>query len=124
MLVLYQGCLNTTEKYFGAKKSIFGFRLVESNFASQKRFPYSIGSDPHYCKYIKKTHSTYLLLFSIDGVRAKVYIKAMPNKKENGVLFVRAEETKMDFSVKNIQMGVDNVSGGNQVIRKYTFTTN
>ena len=25
----------------------------------------------------------------------------------------------MDFSVKNIQMGVDNVAGGNAVIRKF-----
>lgn len=56
--------------------------------------------------------------FSIEGVRAKVYFKAVPTDEQNGLTFMRVEETKMDFSVKNIQMGVDNVAGGNPVIRE------
>lgn len=55
----------------------------------------------------------------IDGVRAKVYFKAVPvDTKSDGLTYLRVEEAKMDFSVKNIQMGVDNVAGGNAVIRK------
>lgn len=54
----------------------------------------------------------------IDGVRAKVYFKAIPVDQQDGLTYLRVEEAKMDFSVKNIQMGVDNVAGGNVVIRK------
>lgn len=56
--------------------------------------------------------------FSTEGVRAKVYFKAIPTEEQNELTFMRVEETKMDFSVKNIQMGVDNVAGGNPVIRE------
>lgn len=56
--------------------------------------------------------------FSTEGVRAKVYFKAVPTEEQSGLTFMRVEETKMDFSVKNIQMGVDNVAGGNPVIRE------
>lgn len=54
-----------------------------------------------------------------DGVRAKIYFKAIPVDQQDGLTYLRVEETKMDFSVKNIQMGVDNVAGGNVVIRKF-----
>lgn len=54
----------------------------------------------------------------IDGVRAKVYFKAVPVEQIDGLTYLRVEEAKMDFSVKTIQMGVNNVAGGNAVIRK------
>lgn len=54
----------------------------------------------------------------IDGVRAKIYFKAVPIDQQDGLTYLRVEEAKMDFSVKNIQMGVDNVAGGNTVVRK------
>lgn len=55
----------------------------------------------------------------IDGVRAKIYFKAVPVDQQDGLTYLRVEEAKMDFSVKSIQMGVDNVAGGNSVIRMY-----
>lgn len=66
-----------------------------------------------------------VLLFSfIDGVRAKVYFKAVPVDQQDGLTYLRVEEAKMDFSVKDIQMGVDNVANGNAVIRKSIFFRN
>lgn len=55
----------------------------------------------------------------LDGVRAKIYFKAVPVDQQDGLTYLRVEEAKMDFSVKNIQMGVDNVAGGNTVIREF-----
>lgn len=55
----------------------------------------------------------------IEGVRAKVYFKAIPElDEESGLTFLTVDKVKMDFSVKDIRMGVDNVANGNTVIRK------
>lgn len=55
----------------------------------------------------------------IEGVRAKVYFKAIPElDEESGYTFLTVDKVKMDFSVKEISMGVDNVANGNTVIRK------
>lgn len=66
----------------------------------------------------KVLFSFWLLCSRTDGVKAKVYFKAIPVDQQDGLTYLRVEEAKMDFSVKNIQMGVDNVAGGNPVIRK------
>lgn len=52
-------------------------------------------------------------------MRAKVYFQAVPIDQQDDLTFLRVEETKMDFSVKDIRMGVDNVANANPVIRKY-----
>lgn len=52
-------------------------------------------------------------------MRAKVYFQAVPIDQQDDLTFLRVEEAKMDFSVNNIRMGVDNVANGNTVIRKY-----
>lgn len=52
-------------------------------------------------------------------MRAKVYFKAIPElDQESGLTFLTVDKVKMDFSVKDISMGVDNVANGNTVIRK------
>lgn len=51
-----------------------------------------------------------------EDIKCKVYIKAEPYIK-SGRKFLRLDQIKMDFSVKNIQMGVDNVHNGNAVIQ-------
>lgn len=57
-----------------------------------------------------------------EGVRAKVYFKALPQlDKENQLTFLNVDQVKMDFSVKDIRMGVENVAHGNAVIRKQSF---
>lgn len=51
-------------------------------------------------------------------MRAKAYFKAIPElDEESGLTFLTVDKVKMDFSVKEITMGVDNVANGNTVIR-------
>ncbi|XP_046667589.1 protein takeout-like [Homalodisca vitripennis] len=49
------------------------------------------------------------------GVRAKVYFRASP-LEINGQQFLRLEDLKMDFSAKELQMGIKNVHNGNAVL--------
>ncbi|XP_017780979.1 PREDICTED: protein takeout [Nicrophorus vespilloides] len=51
-----------------------------------------------------------------EGVKAKVYIKAKPVDYQ-GKTFLSLQQIKMDFSVKDIKMGVENVHNGNSVIQ-------
>ncbi|KAL1140598.1 hypothetical protein AAG570_000528, partial [Ranatra chinensis] len=50
-----------------------------------------------------------------EGVRAKVYIRAS-KKNSRGVAFLNLEDLKMDFSVRSIKMGIENIHNGNAVI--------
>jgi hypothetical protein len=60
-------------------------------------------------------------IFKITGgVKAKIYFKASPYEKDNDV-YLTVETMKMDFSVKNIQMGVENIENKNSVIRKLFY---
>lgn len=58
----------------------------------------------------------YLILFT-EGVKAKVYIKASEVER-NSQKYLHLEDLKMDFSVKDIQMGIKNVHNGNAVLGK------
>lgn len=60
----------------------------------------------------------------IEGVKAKIYFKAMANEGADGRTYLTTDSVKMDFNVKDIQMGVDNIANGNSVIREYTFFQN
>lgn len=51
------------------------------------------------------------------GVKAKVYFKASPVER-NSQKYLHLEDLKMDFSVKDIQMGIKNVHNGNAVLGK------
>ncbi|XP_057338857.1 protein takeout-like [Microplitis mediator] len=51
-----------------------------------------------------------------DGVKAKVFIRAKPFSVENHK-YLRLQQLKMDFSVENIKMGVENVHGGNTILQ-------
>lgn len=53
-----------------------------------------------------------------EGVKAKVYFKASPQPTDDGYTFMNIEAVKMDFSVRDIKMGVDNIANGNSIIRK------
>lgn len=54
-----------------------------------------------------------------EGVRCKVYFKGLPYQKEDDErTFLGVEAVKMDFSVKDITMGVEN-DNNNRVIRKF-----
>lgn len=85
----------------------------------------NIVSDYFYdqCVLLRSWTSTIYLYFIrhliVEGVRAKVYFKAIPElDEESGLTFLTVDKVKMDFSVKDIQMGVDNVANGNTIIRK------
>jgi hypothetical protein len=52
-----------------------------------------------------------------EGVKAKVYIKASEVER-NSQKYLHLEDLKMDFSVKDIQMGIKNVHNGNAVLGK------
>jgi len=51
-----------------------------------------------------------------EGVKAKVYIKAKPIPHA-GRTFLELQQLKMDFSIKDIKMGVENLHNGNAVIQ-------
>lgn len=57
----------------------------------------------------------YILKYISDGVRAKVYFRASP-VDINGQRYLKLEDLKMDFSVKDLQMGIRNVHNGNAVL--------
>ncbi|XP_077289069.1 juvenile hormone binding protein 2 [Arctopsyche grandis] len=50
-----------------------------------------------------------------SGVKAKTYFRARP-RRVNGVTYLTLEQLKMDFSVKDIKMGVENVHNGNTIL--------
>ncbi|EFA03555.2 protein takeout [Tribolium castaneum] len=51
-----------------------------------------------------------------EGIKCKVYIRASPHRIGQRA-FLTLQQIKMDFSVKNIRMGVENVHNGNSVIQ-------
>lgn len=53
-----------------------------------------------------------------EGVKIKVYLKAAPYYAEDGKVHLSVRQIKMDFTVKDIKMGVDGIHQGNAVIRK------
>lgn len=59
------------------------------------------------------------LLFA-EGVKAKVFIRAKPFLVE-GRRYLRLQQLKMDFSVQNIKMGVENVRDTNSILCKLQF---
>ncbi|XP_005178495.1 circadian clock-controlled protein daywake [Musca domestica] len=52
-----------------------------------------------------------------EGVKSKMYFKATPHEGPDGRTYLTTEQVKMDFNVKDIQMGVDNIANGNSVIQ-------
>jgi len=62
-------------------------------------------------------HAYHNLVLFTEGVKAKVYIKASEVER-NSQKFLHLEDLKMDFSVKDIQMGIKNVHNGNAVLGK------
>ncbi|XP_043653899.1 uncharacterized protein LOC122620481 isoform X2 [Drosophila teissieri] len=52
-----------------------------------------------------------------EGVKAKIYFKAVANEGPDGRTYLTTDSVKMDFNVKEIQMGVDNIANGNSVIQ-------
>ncbi|EDW34356.1 GL22211 [Drosophila persimilis] len=52
-----------------------------------------------------------------EGVKAKIYFKAVANEGADGRTYLTTDSVKMDFNVKDIQMGVDNIANGNSVIQ-------
>ncbi|XP_012274864.1 protein takeout [Orussus abietinus] len=51
-----------------------------------------------------------------EGVKAKVFIRAKPFLVQ-GRPYLRLQQLKMDFSVQNIRMGVENVHDGNTILQ-------
>lgn len=54
----------------------------------------------------------------LEGVKVKMYFKAQPQKID-GDTYLSLEQLKLDFSVQDIKMGVENVHDGNTVLRKF-----
>uniref|UniRef100_A0A182I082 Uncharacterized protein n=2 Tax=Anopheles arabiensis TaxID=7173 RepID=A0A182I082_ANOAR len=51
-----------------------------------------------------------------EGVKAKTYFKATPYQGDDGMTYLTVDQTKMDFSVKEIKMGVENIANQNAII--------
>lgn len=62
----------------------------------------------------------FFFFFFIEGVKAKVFIRAKPFLVQDR-RYLRLQQLKMDFSVQNIKMGVENVRDSNAIICKYLF---
>lgn len=54
-----------------------------------------------------------------EGVKAKVYMKTSPYQGDDGFTYLNVDQAKMDFSVKEIKMGVENISNSNAILRKF-----
>ncbi|XP_026466740.1 uncharacterized protein LOC113370283 [Ctenocephalides felis] len=53
-----------------------------------------------------------------EGVKTKVYFRAAPLRvSDDGNTILKVEQVKMDFSVRDIKMGVDNVANGNTILQ-------
>ncbi|KOB52251.1 Juvenile hormone binding protein, partial [Operophtera brumata] len=50
-----------------------------------------------------------------DGVKAKVYFRGAPYERD-GKTYLKLQQLKLDFSVKDIQMGVNNLHNSNAVL--------
>ncbi|XP_053691063.1 uncharacterized protein LOC128739593 [Sabethes cyaneus] len=55
-----------------------------------------------------------------DGVKAKIYFKTSPYQGDDGFTYLNVDQAKMDFSVKDIKMGVDNTANQNPIILSTT----
>ncbi|XP_026323849.1 protein takeout [Hyposmocoma kahamanoa] len=51
-----------------------------------------------------------------DGVKAKVYFRGEPYERD-GRTYLRLQQLKLDFSVKDIEMGVENLHNSNAVLQ-------
>ncbi|KAL7294606.1 hypothetical protein TKK_0011912 [Trichogramma kaykai] len=51
-----------------------------------------------------------------DGVKAKVFIRAKPYVTQ-GQKFLRLQQLKLDFTVRNIKMGVENIKDSNTILQ-------
>uniref|UniRef100_A0A8D8LL64 Circadian clock-controlled protein n=1 Tax=Cacopsylla melanoneura TaxID=428564 RepID=A0A8D8LL64_9HEMI len=51
-----------------------------------------------------------------DDCKAKVYLKASEYSRSDGRRYLRTEDLKMDFTVKNLKMGIEKVHNGNQIL--------
>ncbi|CAH1975487.1 unnamed protein product [Acanthoscelides obtectus] len=51
-----------------------------------------------------------------EGVKIKIYMRGLPHTHK-GRSFLTVQQMKMDFSVKNIRMGVDGIHNGNTVLQ-------
>lgn len=67
---------------------------------------------------MEEYRNLFNFFFVSEGVKAKVYFKASPQPTDDGYTFMNIDSVKMDFSVQDIKMGVDNIANGNSIIRK------
>ncbi|KAJ0181373.1 hypothetical protein K1T71_003458 [Dendrolimus kikuchii] len=51
-----------------------------------------------------------------EGVKAKVYFRGVPYERK-GRTYLKLQQLKLDFNVKDIQMGVENLHNGNPVLQ-------
>ncbi|RVE46851.1 hypothetical protein evm_008496 [Chilo suppressalis] len=51
-----------------------------------------------------------------DGVKAKVYFRGVPYDRD-GRTYLKLQQLKLDFSVRDIQMGVENLHNSNAVLQ-------
>lgn len=79
----------------------------------------------HLCINLSRSHlsSIEMFLLFIEGVKAKVFIRARPFSFQ-GRDYLRLQQLKMDFSVQSIKMGVENIRDSNAIIRESIFWGN
>lgn len=90
--------------------------MISKNFLSQIFSVYKHNLHP-----TTQVTPTSPLLTSTEGVKAKVYFRGEPYTRD-GRTYLKLQQLKLDFSVKDIQMGVENLQNSNAVLREYNIT--
>lgn len=117
----YRATFNDIEAYGVSNMSIVGVRTDLDSLQFQLSFfiP-KISARAHY-----KSSGVLIMVQAsgggdywgeYEGVKAKVYFRARAHNVK-GRTFLQVEDMKMDFSVKDIKMGIENLHNGNTVLQ-------
>nr|CAD7456210.1 unnamed protein product [Timema tahoe] len=109
----YRATFMDIEAYGVSNLTVVGVRSDLNSYQFQLSFYIpKISARAHY-----QSSGVLLVMQASEGVKAKIYFRATPQMYK-GRKYLVTEEIKMDFGVKDINMGIENLHSGNTVIRK------
>lgn len=66
-----------------------------------------------------ETRYNHKVFIHAEGITAKVYLKASPHSFKDGFTFLNIEAVNMDFIVRDINNGVNNMNIENAIFSKF-----